>query len=146
MDINTVANDFLAFTGRHGWKAITIDIAARYAAAGAGTVLEAVTCERSLKRNTTRLYRIFSGVQGARYRKKALALVEHVAAALVAMNRQHNGAGELVATGLKECDEAHRAALSNAPAEIIEKEALEAIAAVAAYIPGCRVSVQIVRF
>lgn len=145
MDINAVANDLLAFTGRHGWKAITIDVAARYTAAGEGAVLEPITDEISLKRNTTRLYRIFSGVQGARYQKKAMALVDHVSASLVALNRQQNGNGELVATGLKECDEAHRAVLANAPAEVIEKEALEAIKAMAAYIPGYRVTVQINR-
>ncbi|HBQ8404852.1 TPA: hypothetical protein L9P67_002302 [Klebsiella pneumoniae] len=145
MDINSVANDLLTYTARHGWKVVTTEIAERYVAAAAGELLEPVVDEVSLKRNSTRLYRVFSSIHGQRYRKKAAELASYVAAALVDLGRQQNGAGDLVATGLRECAEAHTAALMNAPAEVLVREVLEAIESLAAYLPLGGPNVQIVR-
>ena len=145
MDINTVAGDLLAFTAKHGWKQAALEITSRYLAEEEGGILEPVLCQRSLERNTLRLSRIFNGYHGPRYRKKAVALMRHVAAALVVLKRRQNGAGELVASALKECDEAHRAALVNAPTDELEREVREAIDSLLAYLPDHQASVQIIR-
>lgn len=145
MDINSVATRLLAFTARNGWKAIASETAQRYIGAAAGNLLEPVVDGDSLKRNCTRLYRVFTGLESRRYRQKAAALVEFVTAALVDLERQQGGAGDVVAIGLQQCAEAHTAALTNAAAPELVREVLEAIDSLIAYLPAGGPVVQVIR-
>lgn len=94
---------------------------------------------RRLHNNTQIIQRAFRN-ETPNYRRHAAALIPAIRAAIDADEAEKTDQQSLVATANRECIEATSAVLTGKPLAIIQREAIEAIAALAA-VAGVRVQI-----
>lgn len=140
MEIKKLAMELEQWAAEKGWKTITPMITAHHG----GELLESLNVHdvkeysRRLHNNTQIIKRAFRG-DTPKYRRKAEALSYAVKAAMNA-EREELAAEQLrAAVANRECIEATNAVLMRKPKEIVRKETLEAIFALADFLPGYEV-------
>lgn len=140
MEIKKLGMELERWAAEKGWKTITPMITAHHS----GDLLESLNVQdakeysRRLHNNAQIIKRAFRG-DTPKYRRNAEALSYAVRAAMDA-ELSEQAAGQLrAALANRECIEATNAVLMRKPKEIVRKETLEAIYALAGFLPGYEV-------
>ncbi|MEB4676059.1 hypothetical protein MXL54_14910 [Enterobacteriaceae bacterium G50] len=140
MEIKKIGTELEQWAAEKGWKTITPMITAHHS----GDLLESLNVQdakeysRRLHNNAQIIKRAFRG-DTPKYRRNAEALSYAVRAAMDA-ELSEQAAGQLrAALANRECIEATNAVLMRKPKEIVRKETLEAIYALAGFLPGYEV-------
>jgi hypothetical protein len=140
MEIKKLGIELEQWAAERGWKTITPMITAHHS----GNLLESLNIQdakeysRRLHNNTQTIRRAFRG-DSPKYRRNAEALSYAVQAAMDAELADLAAEQLRAAVANRECIEATNAVLMRKPKEIIRKETLEAIYALADFLPGYEV-------